>query len=129
MTSYWLIFSLFGIMSFSALVYQQGLLGRQARELGSVRKELRTLAGNLSAQCSSAVGMNKRLLQMEQGLQGVQMQNQRQEQEQRKAEQPYGEAIHLVHQGAGVRRLMEELGLSRAEAELISRVHGIRAAA
>lgn len=129
MTSYWLVFSLFGIMACSGLIYQQGLLGRQARELGTMRKELRTLAGNLSAQCSSAVGMNKRLSQMELGLNRVQQEKQRQKTQQRKAEQPYGEAIQLVHQGAGVRRLMEELGLSRAEAELIFRVHGIRMAA
>lgn len=129
MTSYWLSFSLFSIMALAAFVYQWGLIGRQARELGSMRKELRTLAGNLSAQCSGALGMNKRLVSMEQGLQLVQRQSERQESEQRKAEQPYGEAIHLVHQGAGVRRLMEELGLSRTEAELISRVHGVRVAA
>lgn len=129
MTSYWLSFALFGITAGAGFVYQWGLIGRQARELGSMRKELRTLASNLSAQCGSAVGMNKRLASMEQGLELVQRQSEHQKTELRKAEQPYGEAIHLVHQGAGVRRLMEELGLSRAEAELISRVHGVRAAA
>ena len=41
-------------------------------------------------------------------------------------EQPYGQAIRLVQQGAGVRRLVDELDLSESEADLIVRLHGQR---
>lgn len=36
----------------------------------------------------------------------------------------YGEAIQMVRRGANAQRLMEELGLSRNEAELIVMLHG-----
>lgn len=41
-------------------------------------------------------------------------------------EQPYGHAIRLVQQGAGVGRLVQELELSESEADLIVRLHGER---
>jgi hypothetical protein len=129
MTIYWVVFSLFALVSCLGLLYLQGLLARQERELVSLRRELRTLTSNLSAQCVSSGGMNLRLNRLEGGLRQFQEQLERREVEQRLTEQPYGEAIHLVHQGAGAQRLVDELGLSRTEADLIHRVHGIRAAA
>jgi hypothetical protein len=39
-------------------------------------------------------------------------------------EQPYGDAIRLVRQGAREGRLVDELGLSPIEASLIVRLHG-----
>jgi BMFP domain-containing protein YqiC len=43
-------------------------------------------------------------------------------------DQPYGDAIRLVRQGAREARLVDELGLSPVEAGLIVRLHGSRAA-
>ena len=43
-------------------------------------------------------------------------------------DQPYGDAIRLVRQGAREARLVDELGLSPIEASLIVRLHGGRAA-
>lgn len=40
--------------------------------------------------------------------------------------QPYGDAIRLVRQGAAETRLVDELGLSPVEAQLIVRLHGAR---
>ncbi|MBF0255638.1 MAG: DUF2802 domain-containing protein [Gammaproteobacteria bacterium] len=142
MTIYWLAFVSFAIIAFLGLLYLQNLIQRQERELVTLKRELRTLTGNLSAQCDSGSGMNRRLniiegdmrqwreqmdefQQMRQELE----QEREQEQVQRNREQPYGEAIYLVHQGASVQRLVDDLGLSRNEAELLHRVHGIRAAA
>lgn len=129
MTIYWLVFSSFALVSFLGLIYLQGLLARQERDLVSLRRELRTLTSNLTAQCSSSAGMGLRLNRLEGGLRQFQEQLERKEGEQRLTEQPYGEAIHLAHQGAGAQRLVDELGLSRTEAELIHRVHGLRVAA
>lgn len=42
-------------------------------------------------------------------------------------DQPYGDAIRLVRQGAREARLVDELGLSPIEAGLIVRLHGGRA--
>lgn len=138
MTIYWLVFSSFALISFLGLLYLQGLLNRQERELVGLKREIRTLTGNLSAQCTSGAGMNRRL----NGIEGEMRQWREQfeqlerieserehEQQQRNREQPYGKAIYLVHQGAGVQRLMDELELSRGEAELICQVHGVRSAA
>jgi uncharacterized coiled-coil protein SlyX len=43
-------------------------------------------------------------------------------------DQPYGDAIRLVRQGAREARLVDELGLSPIEAALIVRLHGACAA-
>ncbi|MEO5343754.1 MAG: DUF2802 domain-containing protein [Gammaproteobacteria bacterium SHHR-1] len=142
MTIYWLAFASFALISFLGLIYLQNLIHRQERELVSLKREMRTLTGNLSAQCDTGSGMNRRLNIIEgdmrqwreqmdefQQIQQEWQQEREQEQAQRSQEQPYGEAIYLVHQGASVQRLMDELGLSRSEAELLYRVHGIRAAA
>ena len=40
------------------------------------------------------------------------------------SDQPYGDAIRLVRQGAREARLVDELGLSPIEASLIVRLHG-----
>ena len=44
------------------------------------------------------------------------------------SDQPYGDAIRLVRQGARETRLVDELGLSPIEAALIVRLHGATAA-
>jgi hypothetical protein len=44
------------------------------------------------------------------------------------SEQPYGDAIRMVRQGAREGRLVDELGLSPIEAALIVRLHGAAAA-
>jgi len=43
-------------------------------------------------------------------------------------DQPYGDAIRLVRQGAREARLVDELGLNPVEAALIVRLHGGRTA-
>jgi hypothetical protein len=43
-------------------------------------------------------------------------------------DRPYGEAIQMVHKGAGVARLVDDLGLSRSEAELLVMLHGVKKA-
>lgn len=142
MTIYWLAFASFALISLLGLGYLQNLMQRQERELVTLKREVRTLTSNLSAQCDTGAGMNRRLNIIEgamrqwqeqmDGFQQAQLDFQQQRERellQRGQEQPYGEAIYLVHQGASVQRLMDELGLSRSEAELLYRVHGVRAAA
>jgi hypothetical protein len=139
MIIYWLAFSAFALIAFSGLLYLQARIVRQEHDMLALKRDLRTLTGNLSAQCNSGAGMNRRLngieaemRQRQEQLEQLQRQETEREYErdQRSTnEQPYGEAIYLVHQGAGAQRLMDELGLSRHEAELLCRVHGMRSAA
>jgi hypothetical protein len=44
------------------------------------------------------------------------------------ASQPYAQAVRLAQRGAGTAELVAECGLSRGEAELLVRLHGLKAA-
>ena len=44
--------------------------------------------------------------------------------ERQRIARPYDEAIRLVRQGATAQRLVEELGLSQGEADLLIILHG-----
>jgi len=80
---------------------------------------------SIRALTSGANGLDRRLLRIEASERVL---NERQEtfENQQAPEQPYSRAIRLVHQGAGISRLVDELELSESEAELIVRLHGLR---
>ena len=95
-----------------------------------LRSQLDALEGLLSLQAQSIGGLTS-------GTQGVdrrlacleareQVLSQRQDtfESQQADERPYHQAIRLVQQGAGSRRLIEEFELSESEAALIVRLHG-----
>jgi hypothetical protein len=108
------------------------LLTRAARrvaELQQVAAELerqlvlvRQSIGGLTA---GAVGLDRRVQGLESRARSL---SERQDtfELQQTDEQPYGHAIRLVQQGAGISRLVDELGLSESEADLIVRLHGHR---
>jgi hypothetical protein len=50
------------------------------------------------------------------------------ESSQQSGDRPYGEAIEMVHKGAGASRLMQELDISKSEAELLVMLHGVKKA-
>ena len=125
MVFYWITFILFAAAAVMGLFFMRSTIIRQNAELASLKQELRTLSGNLSALCTSSAGMDRRLVTLEAG------ERERKEQEQssvmnQRSEHPYGEAIYLVHQGATAQRLVDELGLSYSEAELVCQVHGVK---
>jgi len=96
---------------------------RLAQRLGELKAEIADLNTNFSALCAGSAGVDRRLLQVER--QGVEME-QRQlslSQQQPTTEQPYGEAIQRVHQGADAAQLVVEFGLSQSEAELVVMLH------
>lgn len=115
-----------------ALVVLAGVVIRQSRRQRDMVARLETLSQKLDifqqslhALTASAAGADKRMFRLEAQEKRL---SERQEtiENQRLSEQPYAQAIHLVQQGAGVRRLMEELQLSQSEAELIFRLHGLQ---
>ncbi len=125
MAVYWISFALFAAAALLGLIYMRGLVIRQQEEVQSLKQELRALSGNLSALCTSSAGMDRRLGTLESGERDRKEREERTAQRQ-KSQTPYGEAIYLVHQGASAQRLVDELGLSYSEAELVCRVHGVK---
>ena len=109
---------------FSATRLGRRLMLAQAHvdELG---QQLELIRQSISGLTAGAVGMDRRVHRLEQREKAL---SERQEsfEIQQADEQPYGQAIRLVQQGAGVGRLVGELDLSESEADLIVRLHGHR---
>lgn len=110
-----------------------GFVAWQARQqLAALQAQLQEVQTRQSMQQQSisgltagAVGMDRRLRRAEASSKVL---NERQEtiENQAASEQPYGQAIRMVQQGASVERLIDELQLSESEADLIVRLHGLR---
>ena len=79
-----------------------------AAQLGDVRGELGTLAADTGVLQSRQADLTSRVEVLETQSLG---------------DQPYGDAIRLVRQGARESRLVDELGLNPVEAALIVRLH------
>ncbi len=99
----------------------------ERRKLADAMVRIGALNGTLSALCAGAVGVDQRISRLERegrdlGYRQEAIENQQQ------GEQPYGEAIQLVQQGAPASRLVEELGLTRNEADLVVMLHGLKVA-
>ena len=76
---------------------------------------------------SGTVGVDRRLTMLE--SQGRNLDLRQESLESRKQdERPYGEAIQLIHKGATAESLVERLGLTRSEAELMVMLHSVREA-
>ena len=90
-----------------------------------LERQLELLQQSISGLTAGAVGVDRRMVRLEAREKAL---TERQEtyENQQLDEQPYGQAIRLVHQGAGVHRLVDELDLSEGEAKLIVRLHGQR---
>ena len=91
-------------------------------------RDLDLLRSDFNALCAGAVGVDKRVLRLEQRGRDLQHRQETIEQRQNTSQRPYGEAIHQVQKGADAIRLVEEFGLSRSEADLIVMLHGEREA-
>ncbi|MGD8957301.1 MAG: DUF2802 domain-containing protein [Chromatiaceae bacterium] len=116
---------LFGVAACIGLVVLQRRLAEQTARAAQLQQQMTLLSQSISGLTAGAVGMDRRMrrLQMRERLL-----TERQETYdiQQADDQPYSHAIRLVQQGAATSRLVEELGLSESEAELILRLHGRR---
>jgi biopolymer transport protein ExbB/TolQ len=124
--------SLAVVLALVAWLAAAGINRRLAAELRAHRerherleRQLLLLQQSISGLTAGAVGVDRRMSKLEAREKAL---TERQEtyENQRHDEQPYGHAIRLVHQGAGVHRLVDELDLSESEASLIVRLHGHR---
>ncbi len=103
-----------------------GWLLRRIERLGRAQQALEHKLDQsletLDAIISGAGGMDRRAGRLEQRLLELQRRIEDLE-EARQTTRPYDEAIRLVRQGAAAERLVEELGLTRSEADLLIMLH------
>ena len=104
------------------------LVRKLKSENARLASELDTLRQDFSVLCSGAVGVNKRVLRLEQRGRDLQHRQDNMEHRQKPSQRPYGEAINRVQKGADATHLVEEFGLTRSEADLIVMLHGMREA-
>jgi len=128
MGSYWLLGVIVLVVMALVWVLRELLLARRQRAGLATRIEELTWLYQLQAQSvhgltSSAIGVDRRLKHIESRAQTL---DERQDsiEHDHVDERPYDRAIRMAKQGAGVRRLVEELELSESEADLIARMHG-----
>jgi len=122
----WIALGFAGLMFISALLWVGvSHLRKQSIKLAQAQAQIETLSSNLSALCAGAVGVNKRLNQLEQHNRALQIRQDHIE-NQDQNDCSYGEAIQMVRHGATAPRLVEELGLASHEANLIVMLHGMK---
>ena len=114
-----------GILAWAGGASANRRLAAQRERADRLQRELELVRQSLSGLTAGAVGVDRRMQRLE-AREKVLSERQETYENQQSDEQPYGHAIRLVQQGAGVGRLVEELDLSESEAQLIVRLHGQR---
>lgn len=128
MSVLWVVVSITGLLMLAGMVVGLALRVRTIQlESRALKARLESVCCDLNALCSGAVGVDRRITMLEH--QGRRL-DQRQEtlENQKQDERPYGEAIQMIHNGATAAGLVDKLGLSRSEAELMVMLHGVRKA-
>jgi hypothetical protein len=114
-----------GLVALTGLLYLA--LKLRSKNAGLVN-ELDLLRHDFNALCAGAVGVDKRVLRLEQRGRDLQQRQDNIEHRQKPTQRPYDAAIHLVQKGADAVNLVEEFGLTRSEADRIVMRHGMREA-
>lgn len=115
----------FGFIAWVGAASANKRLSAERAHSAQLQQELELVRQSLSGLTAGAVGMDRRVHRLE-TREKVLSERQETYENQQSDEQPYGHAIRLVQQGAGVGRLVDELDLSESEADLIVRLHGQR---
>ncbi|MGB5497056.1 MAG: DUF2802 domain-containing protein [Sedimenticolaceae bacterium] len=117
---------LFGVAACIGLaVLHHRLVEQTARAAQLQQQQMMLVSQSISGLTAGAVGMDRRMRRL-QAREKVLTERQETYDIQQADDQPYSHAIRLVQQGAATSRLIEELGLSESEADLILRLHGRR---
>jgi hypothetical protein len=99
---------------------------QRAHQLKQLQRELELLKQTVSALCSSAVGVDRRVNRIERHSRDL-AERQDNIESLHQPDPPYAEAIRMVKAGADAERLVRELGLSEGAADLILMIHGMHA--
>jgi hypothetical protein len=111
---------LLGSLAYAALLRRNRSL---VQRLELLETQLALQGQSLAGFATGTQGVDQRLARLE-ARERVLSERQDVLESEQADERPYNHAIRLVQQGAGIRRLTEELGLSESEADLIVRLHG-----
>lgn len=118
----------FGFLALLLYKKQAAVIGVQNKRIKELGKQVDQLSANINALCASAVGVDRRVIKLERSGRDLIHRQEHIESSQQSGDRPYGEAIEMVHNGAGASKLIEALGMSRNEAELLVMVHGVKKA-
>ncbi len=116
---------LLGVAACIGLAVLHRRLAEQTARAAQLQQQMTLVSQSISGLTAGAVGMDRRMRRL-QAREKVLTERQETYDIQQADDQPYSHAIRLVQQGAATSRLIEELGLSESEAELILRLHGRR---
>ena len=116
---------LFGVAACYGLAVLHRRLVEQTARAAQLQQQMTLLSQSISGLTAGAVGIDRRMRRLE-AREKVLTERQETYDIQQADDQPYSHAIRLVQQGAATSRLIEELGLSESEADLILRLHGRR---
>lgn len=117
-----------GCFALLLLLIQARTIRRQNNRITELGKQIEQLASTATALCAGAVGVDRRVVKLERHSKNLEHRQESIESQQHTADRPYGEAIQMVQRGAVASRLVEELGLSNSEAELLVMLHGMKKA-
>jgi hypothetical protein len=124
----WISIATYTSIALIAVLILARKVRRQQARLAAMEEQIAGLAASLNALCSSAVGVDKRVVRLERRGRDLEHRQESMEVQSQGEPKPYGEAIQMVHQGGQAGQLVKELGLSQSEAELLVTLHGVREA-
>ncbi len=117
-----------GCLALLFLLKQARIIRQQNSRITELGKQIEQLSTTTNALCSGAVGVDKRVVKLERNGRDLIHRQESIESSQQTGDRPYGEAIQMVQKGAEAARLVDELGLSNSEAELLVMLHGMKKA-
>ena len=125
MNIYWFILAIIAGLTLSGFIWLYIYVRGQKQELSVALSRLESLESSLNALCIGAVGVDQRVSRLERQSRDLTHRQETME-TQHKSDRPFGKAIEMVHKGASANQLIEELGLSRGEADLVVMLHGLK---
>ncbi len=117
-----------GCIALFFLLTQARTIRRQNNRITDLGKQIEQLSSTATALCAGAVGVDRRVVKLERNSRDLVHRQESIESQQHTADRPYGEAIQMVQKGAVASRLVDELGMSNSEAELLVMLHGMKKA-
>jgi hypothetical protein len=116
-----------GSLALIFMLVQARTIRRQDSRIAEMDRQIEQLSTTANVICASAVGVDKRVARLERN--GRELIHRQESIESRQTDdRPYGEAIQMVQKGAQASRLVDELGISTSEAELLVMLHGMKKA-
>jgi len=116
-----------GCLALLYILAQARTIRRQNSRIEDMGKQIQQLSTTTNAMCAGAVGVDKRVAKLERNGRDL-VYRQESIESRHTDDRPYGEAIQMVQKGADANRLMEELGISASESELLVMLHGMKKA-